>query len=90
MVYLIVVAALMIGAIAWALVSSTALAPEGVPDFQARDREILSTVECPSCHHFGARRVGMGERTSSGLIGGLLFSRKARAQFQCSRCDYLW
>lgn len=50
----------------------------------------LLAVDCPSCHLHLARRVSSKERVASGLGGGLLFGRKARAQFQCLGCGYLW
>jgi hypothetical protein len=50
----------------------------------------LALIKCPTCQQAGARRVGIGERAGSAVAGGLLLSRKARAQFQCTYCGYLW
>jgi hypothetical protein len=62
---------------------------KGVP------REPFSPVKppvqtCPTCGGTRVRNVGPGERVVSGVAGGLLFSKKARAQRQCLRCKYYW
>lgn len=49
-----------------------------------------TAVKCPACGTARPRRVGVGERVGSGVAGGILFSQKARAQFQCEYCRYLW
>lgn len=47
-------------------------------------------VRCPSCQGAEVRRVSGGERARSGIAGGLLFAKKARAQFACANCGYFW
>lgn len=63
-------------------------------DFQRQraqdEAQRMALIKCPTCQQAGARRVGIGQRAGSAVVGGLLLSRKARAQFQCNYCGYLW
>ena len=47
-------------------------------------------VTCPSCHTKNPQRVTGGQRVRSAAAGGILFSRKAKAQFHCLNCNYYW
>lgn len=47
-------------------------------------------VVCPSCASTSVQRMTLGTRAASGIAGGLLFSKGARAQFRCNNCRYLW
>lgn len=47
-------------------------------------------ASCPTCHNSGVERVTLGTRAVSGVMGGLIFSKKARAQFHCLTCNYYW
>lgn len=50
-----------------------------------------SSTKCPSCQSIGtAYKIPTGERVGSAIVGGLLFSRKARATFHCRTCGYNW
>ncbi len=51
---------------------------------------VPSGVSCPTCHRDSVERVGLATRAISGARGGLIFSRRARAQFHCLSCDYYW
>lgn len=58
---------------------------------RAQDDGTLAELECPTCHHDGlVFRVRVGQRLVSGMAGGLVFSRRARAQFECRHCHYFW
>jgi hypothetical protein len=56
----------------------------------AHQRSGAPQVECPNCHTKNAERVKVGSRVASGVVGGLVFSRKARAQFHCLTCSTYW
>lgn len=43
---------------------------------------------CPVCSSSDLRRISTSERVVSGVAGGLLFSKKARSQFQCLTCQH--
>jgi hypothetical protein len=47
-------------------------------------------VKCPTCSSGSVHRVTAGQRAMSGVAAGVLFSRRARAQFRCSNCGYFW
>jgi transposase-like protein len=46
----------------------------------------VDDVVCPHCGHHEAQRITAGQRVSSGVAGGLIFSRAARASFRCGHC----
>lgn len=62
---------------------------ENVAKRQAKVRA-PSGVTCPTCHSSSVERVTLGVRAVSGVAGGFLFSKKARAQFHCRNCNYYW
>lgn len=47
-------------------------------------------VRCPTCTGTDVERVSIGTRAASGVLGGLIFARKARKQFHCRNCNYYW
>lgn len=49
-----------------------------------------TTASCLTCGGGDVERVRMGARVVSGVLGGLVFSKKARAQFHCRTCSYYW
>ncbi|MFZ4760917.1 MAG: hypothetical protein ACOYLX_22345 [Burkholderiaceae bacterium] len=53
-------------------------------------RPPANAIRCPTCQSIQVERVTLGQRAVSGLVGGLVFSKKARASFQCRKCGYLW
>jgi hypothetical protein len=55
-----------------------------------RERDLLASIECPTCKGSGVERVTAGQRLASDAAGGLLFGRKARAHFTCTNCGYSW
>lgn len=58
---------------------------------KAQQAATAPTIECPTCHVVGdVEPVKTGDRVSSGLTGGLAFSRRARAQFHCTHCGFYW
>ncbi len=47
-------------------------------------------VRCQTCGSGSVARITIGQRAASGLMGGLVFGKKARASFQCRSCGYVW
>lgn len=71
--------------------SGKAAAKRMIEKTAAKKRQrVVTSVSCPSCGKNQCERVSPGERATSGLAGGLVFSRKARAQFRCQICKYYW
>jgi hypothetical protein len=57
---------------------------------KTKQAKTVETMTCPACRNLSVRPLAGVERVASGVAGGLLFSRKARAHFQCSSCGYTW
>lgn len=51
---------------------------------------VTQTPRCPTCQSDDVRHLSLTSRGISGLAGGLLFSRRARAHFTCKSCGYNW
>lgn len=49
-----------------------------------------STPACPTCRSRSIKRLTLAARGLSGVTGGILFSRRARAHFTCRDCGYNW
>lgn len=56
----------------------------------AAEARKMQGVTCPTCHRTSVERVTAGQRITSGVAGGILFSKKARAQFHCRGCGNYW
>lgn len=55
-----------------------------------RQSRMVAKANCPTCRSSSVERVTIGTRAASGVMGGLIFSKKARAQFHCRSCNYYW
>lgn len=60
------------------------------PTVRVRGEPAPAGVRCPACQSQQVVKVPLGRRVSSGVAGGLVFSRAARAQFQCQSCEYFF
>ena len=65
---------------------------------EIKERETLESLStskskiphCPTCRSQEVLSLGIASRGISALLGGLLFSRRARAHFTCKSCGYNW
>lgn len=68
-----------------------------IKDEEKRDRTAAQLASgtstqprCPTCQSSNVKPLGLASRGVSGALGGLLFSRRARAHFTCKSCGYNW
>jgi hypothetical protein len=59
-------------------------------DVRVAKQRPAANVMCSTCQSKAVERVTLGTRAVSGIAGGILFSKKARAQFHCFTCGYYW
>lgn len=59
-------------------------------DIAKQQARLVPNASCPTCRSTAVERVSLGTRAASGMLGGLIFSKKARAQFHCRSCNYYW
>lgn len=50
----------------------------------------VEQARCPSCSVGWVYKIPISAKAVSGLMGGMVFGKRARAQFECANCQHIW